>query len=314
MSYTVAIQGKKPIDGSIPLKTLAETSADFHKPESSKKAEGYISVDGKTCVGVAFVAKGKEEIVTIEKKLRDSEELRDRKVMVRSVDLGPHKVCVVNLLIPQSEIFFLSRVFDGVKSDVWLLENTGWWPEYEGDVTITPPGIAVPKDKSPLVIFRVGTVTLYFDETKKDSQRTQEIYGEDERGYLFRQKYPNYHVSQVGDLLFAREIENHGYEAGLRRLTTNEGTGLSHGYTVAYFDELNNALTCAHLMHENTKGRWEKLETVDIKGNVLVVAGRTTTEYFLQHWPYEVNEVSQNVEGAKFAILERQKAGIERVR
>lgn len=116
MSYTIAINGKGFLDGSIVLGSLAKTSAGFHDPYSAKKAEGYISVNGKTCVGLAFVA-GKNGIKVIRERLERTLEIKGGKVLIRLVKLGLHEMCVVNLLV--------------------LVVSCGFWKTRAGGLSIT---------------------------------------------------------------------------------------------------------------------------------------------------------------------------------
>lgn len=281
MSYTVTIQGRQSLKGELVLSTLYSTSQSFYLPNSPRNPEGYISVNGKTSIGVVFIDEG-PNTAHIETRLTQHNKHisppQQCSFSVRSVDLGPTKMCVVNILNPQPDFSFLPPIFEGIKSPFWALENTGWWPEYGNDPQLAPPGITYPEGKSPLIILRLGQVAPYLDEFHESAQ---ELYGNDKRGYEFTAKHPELKLSQMGDQLFTETIQNaSNYETAFQQLTTKEGTGLQHGYTIMYFNESKHTTLCAHLKHKNTSEQWQKILNRDMEGNQLVIASHIPDNNF----------------------------------
>ena len=206
------------------------------------------------------------------------------------------------MLVSQPEIGWLEETFRGISSNRWFFEQTGWFDSFNNDVACVPPAI-VTHNKRKLVLFSLGRVGEYFFD---------EAY--DPRGKLFRDKHPNVNINVLAVLLFQEQIQQHGIEEGLRRMTQSDTTGLLHSNVAIYYDEKNNSISAAHLHHESIT-QWNTVRGVDSDGNELIVVGRDITFGRLRdNWHLKI-EGFQNIGGSVLTKeITRFSRGLERVK
>lgn len=301
MSYTIGIHSKEQIDGSVSLKALADTSNTFRDPSSEKQAEGFIQHEGRTCVGVVWFPHDLSEVRAINDKLKDSPQLNEGSFSVRELQLGRSPIGIVNILAPQPDIAWLAQVFEGSSSKSWILENTCWYPVFEGQSLLAPPRIVTQENSNPFVIFSVGRITNYFTGDY------------DDRGVQFREAHPDVHITNLPSVMFAEQFQQYGYTEGLRRLTTDEVTGMQHAYTTIYFDDRKDELRVAHMIHENSLRHWQ-MQTRDRVGNEIVLTGGVVAERFQSVWQIGIEQAFQNVEGLSIhTVGEQQRRRVERI-
>jgi hypothetical protein len=312
MSYTVFIQGQQPIEGTIPLEALADTSLEFHNPHTKKEPEGYISYGGRTTVGIVWLPENQQDTTLIKYYLSHQPELDRGMFNITTLSWGDFRIAKANILVDQPNFRFLSETFKNIRSKFWGMEQTVWYVGNEGDMSVTPPVTIAPQNDSPFILFPLGKLAWYFDETLKEDELTKIYYPNEIRGYEYSRKHTDIPENQIIYQYFSDMITQNGYKDGLNRLVKQEDTGLNHGSTIIYFDKVEDKVCCVHLKHENTKGDWEKFLVSDIKGNDLVITRDIPKEYFLNHWPYKIQRTT-TIEGVyNQTILESDRSNLER--
>jgi hypothetical protein len=340
MSYTVAVHGKKPLDGSVCLKALADTSETFLVEGNGKPSSGFTELNNQSCIGVGCIISNPSDVKRISSiAAQHFNKCLSGGIKVEYVLMNGVTVLYATFLTRDPHIGFVSEIFDGVLSPSWIMENTACYDSYnrytqipraileadikygtplmrphpsnmEGwDAHLAPPRlIRLDGGIRKVILFPVGYISRHFDEdprgqSYKKEREAQDIYLRD--CYL------------SSDLFYDEIAKNDGRNIpeGLERMCLEGVTGLQHGFTVVYPDLLNEQIKVSHMLHETVvkEGSFKHLLTEDKEENEIVVTGEIAAQRFISKWPISVYEPFQNIEGVYTRIVHQPpRYGIER--